>query len=83
MNSIPDEHAPLKQVDKYKLKFKSKPSITPTIQKSISVENNQLKRFLNLSINSKDRQTKEIFHEQYKDYRNILSTLLKEQNKLL
>ena len=83
MNSIPDEHAPLKRIDKYKLKFKSKPWITPTIQKSISVENNQLKRFLNLSINSKDRQTKEIFHEQYKDYRNTLSTLLKEQNKLL
>ena len=83
MNSIPDEHAPLKRIDKYKLKFKSKPWITPTIQKSISVENNQLKRFLNSSINSKDRQTKEIFHEQYKDYRNILSTLLKKQNKLL
>ena len=59
MNSILDEHAPLKRVNKYKLKFKSKPRITPAIQKSISVKNNLLKRF----INSKDPQPKDIFHE--------------------
>ena len=29
MNSILDEHAPLKRINKYKLKFKSKPWITP------------------------------------------------------
>ena len=74
MNSILDEHAPLNRVNKYKLKFKSKPRITPAIQKSISVKNNLLKRF----INSKDLQTKDIFHEQYKDYRIMLSTLLKK-----
>ena len=74
MNSILDEHGPLKRVNKYKLKFKSKPWITPAIQKSISVKNNLLKRF----INSKDPQVKDIFHEQYKDYRNMLSTLLKK-----
>ena len=74
MNSILDEHAPLKRVNKYKLKFKSKPWITPAIQKSISVKNNLLKRF----INSKDPQVKDIFHEQFKDYRNMLSTLLKK-----
>ena len=74
MNSILDEHAQLKRVNKYKLKFKSKPWITPAIQKSISVKNNLLKRF----INSKDPQVKDIFHEQYKDYRNMLSTLLKK-----
>ena len=33
---------------------------------------------MNPPINSKDLQTKEIFHEQYKDYRNMLSTLLKK-----
>ena len=74
MNSIFDEHVPLKRVNKYKLKFKSKPWITPAIQKSISVKNNLLKRF----INSKDPQVKDIFHEQFKDYRNMLSTLLKK-----
>ena len=68
-----DEHATLKQVNKYKLKFKSKPWITPAIQKSICVKKNLLKRF----INSKDPQAKEIFHDQYKDYRNMLFILLK------
>ena len=43
MNSILDEHAPLKRINKYKLKFKSKPWITPAIQKSITVKNNLLK----------------------------------------
>ena len=60
MNSILDEHAPLKQVNKYKLKFKSNPLITLAIPKSIRVKNNLLKRF----INSKDPETKEIFDEQ-------------------
>ena len=48
MNSILDEHAPLKLVNKYKLKFKSKPWITPVIQKSIIVKNNLLKRFIEI-----------------------------------
>ena len=52
MNSI--EHAPLKFVNKYKLKFKSELSITPAIQNSISDKNNLLKRL----INSKDPQRK-------------------------
>ena len=38
MNSILDEHAPLTRINKYKLKFKSKPWITPAIQKSIIVK---------------------------------------------
>ena len=46
MNSILDEHAPLKRVNKFKLKFKSKPWVTPAIQKSISVKNNLLTRFI-------------------------------------
>ena len=78
MNSILDEHAPLKQVNKYKLKFKSKPWITPAIQKSISVKNSLLKRF----INSNDLKSKDIFHEQYKDYKNMLSTLLKKVKQI-
>ena len=69
----------LKHINKYKLKFKSKPWITPAIQKSISVKNNLLKRF----INSKDPQTKNAFHEQYKYYRNMLSTLLKKAKQII
>ena len=75
MNSILDEHAPSKRINKYKLKFKSKFWITTAIQKSITVKNKVLKRF----INAKNSQTKETFHRQYKDYRNMLSTLLKKK----
>ena len=40
MDSILDTHAPLKKVNKYKLKFKTKPWITTALQKSISFKNN-------------------------------------------
>ena len=40
MNSILDEHVPLKRINKYKLKFKAKPWTTPAIQKSITVKKN-------------------------------------------
>ena len=79
MNSILDEHAPIERVNKYKLKFKSKSWITPANQKSIIVKNNLLKRF----INSKDPQVKDIFHEQFKDYRNVIYPSKNKQNKLL
>ena len=71
MNLILDEHAPLKRVNKYKSKFKSKPWITPAIQKPISVKNNLLKIF----ISSKDPQ--------YKDYRNMLSTLPRRAKQII
>ena len=54
MNSISDKHAPLKKDNKYKLKFKTKLWITPVLQKSISIENNLLKKF----IPAKDPQIK-------------------------
>ena len=69
-----DTHAPLKKVNKYKLKFKTKPRITPALQKSISIKNNLLKKF----ITAKDTQIKERYHKEYKDYRNLLSTILKQ-----
>ena len=43
INSILDVHAPLKKVNKYKLKFKTKPWITLALEKSISIKNNILK----------------------------------------
>ena len=58
-----DTHAPLKKVNKYKLKFKTKPWITPALQKSISIKNNLLKKF----ITAKDTQIKERYHKEYKD----------------
>ena len=73
MESILDTHAPLKKVNKYKLKFKTKPWITPALQKSISFKDNLLKKF----ITAKDPQIKEKYKE-YKYYRNLLSTILKQ-----
>ena len=57
MNSILDEHVSLNRINKYKLKSKFKPWITPAIQESITVKRNLLKR----SKNTKDLQTKETF----------------------
>ena len=54
INSVLDIHAPFKKVNKHKLKFKIKPWIMPTLQKSISVKNSSLKKFINCN----DSQTK-------------------------
>ena len=47
MNSLLNKYAPFKKISKYKLKFKTKPCITLGIQKSISVKNKLLKKFIN------------------------------------
>ena len=70
MNSNLDSHAPFKGV---KLRFKTKPWITPALQKSIPVKISLLKKF----IKSKDPQAKEHHHIKYKTYRNMLSPLIK------
>ena len=66
MNAILDIHAPYK-----KLSFKLKPWITLALQKSISVKNYLLKKFINCN----DSQTKE--HRHTREYRNFLYILLK------
>ena len=72
INMLLDTYAPLKRIDKYKMKFKSKPWITLGLQKSISVKNKLLKKF----INKKDPILKEEFHINYKKYRNLFSILM-------
>ena len=74
INMLLDTCAPLKRINKYRLKFKSKPGITLGLQKTISVKN---KLFTNF-INKKDPILKEKFHTNYKKYRNLLSTLTKK-----
>ena len=74
MDPMLDTHAPLKKVNKYKLKFKTKPWITPALQKSISIKNNLLKKFKT----AKNPQIKERYHKEYKDNRKLLSTILKQ-----
>ena len=72
-----DTYAPLKRINKCKLKFKSKPWITLGLQKSISVKSKLLTNF----INKKDPILKEEFHNKYKNYRNLLSTLIKKSKQ--
>ena len=78
INSLLNKYAPFKKISKYKFKFKRKPWITFGIQKSISVENKLLKKF----INKKNPQIKAECHEKYKKYRNLLSTLLKKSKEI-
>ena len=67
-----DTYSALKRVNKYKMKFKSKPWITLGLQKSISMKNKLLKNF----INKMDPILNKEFHTNYKKYRNLLSTLM-------
>ena len=77
INILLDTYALLKRINKYKLKFKSKPWITLGLQKSISAKNKLFKNF----INKKDPVLKEEFHIKYKIYRNLLSTLMKKSKQ--
>ena len=77
INMLLNTYASLKRVNKYKMKFKSKPWITLGLQKSISVKNKLLKNF----INKKDPILKEECHTNYKKYRNLLSTLMKKSKQ--
>ena len=72
-------YAPLKRINKYKLKFKSKPWITLGLQKSISVKNKLLTNY----INKRDPILKEEFHTKYKVYRNLLFTLMKKSKLIM
>ena len=63
INLLLDTYAPLKRINKYKLKFKSKSWITLGLQKSISVKN---KLFVNF-INKKDPILKEEFQTEGPD----------------
>ena len=85
INMLLDTYAPLKKINKYKLKFKSKPWITLGLQKSISVKNKLLTNF----INKKDPILKEECHTNYKKYRLrkvnrlIMTDILKKIGKIL
>ena len=72
-----DTYAPLKRINKYKLKFKSKPWIALGLQKSIYVKNKLLRNY----INKRDPILKEVLHTKYKMYRNLFSTLIKKSKQ--
>ena len=50
INMLLDTYATLKRIDKYKLKFKSKPRLTLGSQKSMSVKDKLLTNFINKKI---------------------------------
>ena len=77
INMLLESYAPLKRINKYKMKFNSKPWITLGLQKSISVKNKLLKNFFN----KKDPVLKEEFHTNYRKYRKLLSTLMKKSKQ--
>ena len=72
-----DTYAAPKKINKYKLKFKSKPWINLDLLKSIPIKNKLLTNF----INKKDPILKEEFHTNYKNYRNLLSNLIKKRKQ--
>ena len=47
INMLLDTYAPLKKINKYKLKFKPEPWITLGLQKSLSVKKKLLTNFIN------------------------------------
>ena len=77
INMLLDTYAPLKRINQYKLKFRSKPRITLGLQKSIS----EKKKLLTNLINKKDSMLKEEFHNNYKKYRSLLSTFMKKSKQ--
>ena len=58
MNELLDKHAPYRKLNKYKLKLKTKPWITPAIQKSMLIKNNLFRKYIKLS----DPLTKQEVH---------------------
>ena len=77
VSKIIDKHSPLKKHSKYKLKFKTKPQITTVLQKSISIKN---KLFIDF-ITKNDLTQKAELQIKYKNYRNMLSTLMKNSKR--
>ena len=76
-NSILDLYAPLKKISKQKLKFRNKPWITLGLKKSISIKNHLLTKYIKL----KDVTFKNEAQIKNKQYRYLLSTLMKESQK--
>ena len=71
--SLLDTHVPIKKLSKKELKFSTKPWITQGLQNSIKKKNNLYSKF----VKCENKILKELHHSSYKNYRNLLSTLLK------
>ena len=71
------DHAPLRKTIKQELKFQSKPSINSGLQKPTVIKNKLFGKF----IKSANSIIKEKLHNDYKKYRNMILTLIKQNKK--
>ena len=76
-NSMLNMYGPLKKVSIQNLKFRNKPRITLDLQNSISIKNYLLTKYIKL----KDIILKTEAKIRYKQYRNLLSTLMKKSKR--
>ena len=76
-NSLVEKHAPLKQIIKKEIKTKSKQWITTGILTSIWNKNKIHYTFCK----ARDKEQKDLLHQQFKYYRNILSNLAKKSKE--
>ena len=77
INSLLEKHAPLKQITKKEIKTKSKPWIPAGILTSIRNKNKIYNKFCK----AKDQKQKDLLHQQFKHYRNIISNLTKKSKE--
>ena len=73
IDSLLDTNAPFKKLNKKELKFLTKPWIMQDLQNSFKKKNNIYSKF----VKCKNKIMKELHHNNYKSYKNILSALLK------
>ena len=73
IDSLLDTHAPFKKLNKKELKFLTKPWITQGLQNPIKKKNNIYSKF----VKSKNKIMNEFHHNNYKNYGNLLSKLLR------
>ena len=77
INTLITKHAPIKKLNKKQRKFLQKPWLTWSIQNSILKKNRLFKKF----IKCKNPNTKTQEYDEYKLYRNWLSTLMKKRKQ--
>ena len=72
-----NKHAPIKNLNKKQRKFLQKPWLTRGIQNSMQKKN----RLFTIFVKFENRNTKTQHHNEYKQFRNWLSTLIKESKQ--
>ena len=79
VNNLINSHAPWKKNSTKKQRnFKQKPWITREIKKAIEKKNRLFKMYIKCVSSNKN-----ILHQEYKTYRNSLSTLLKKRKNVI